>query len=96
MKGRWDGLEHPSRRLGHSFFGDSFAIYRFAFDAVGGEELVAVGGNTVGDMEPVAVKLIDELVVGKVEADEEIAQTAVVLRAVGNSADIGSLTEEML
>ena len=79
-----------------SILHDSFSIDRLAFDAVGREELMAVACCLVGDVEPVGVVLVDELVVGKVEADEEITQTAVVLWAVGDSADVGSLTEEML
>ena len=84
------------RRTSWALLLHTFGIDRLAFDAVGREELMAVACCSVGDVEPVAVIFVDELVVGKVEANEEVTQTAVVLREVGDSADVGSLTEEML
>ena len=51
---------------------------------------------TVGDVEPIAVELIDELVKGEIQGDDEITQFAVVLRFVGKGADVGGLSETVL
>ena len=50
----------------------------------------------VGDMNPAAVKLIDELVVRKVQRNDEVTQTPVVLLTVAHRANVGSLPEGVL